>query len=157
MMEELYYKMIYLRTLLLQDQEQLSLTLMEKLTAAQRSATTEQLRVQTERVATLDTDFMYVQGLFTKEAAKEEYERMHKLFTEKTAVQRSVFNQQLLAQPNEGSELELPEYESIQELFIEEAAIQKSVISKQLPGKQMREQTWNYQSTKISLICPQKK
>ena len=117
MLEELYYELDYQRTLLLRDQEQLSRKLMEKLTAAQRSATTEQLRVQTERVATLNADFMYVQGQLTKEAA----------------LQGSVTNKQLLAQTEEGPEPELPGYEGIQELFIEEAAIQGAVISKQLP------------------------
>ena len=50
MIEEIYYQRTllirefdYQRTLLLRDQEQLSRKLIEKLTAVQRSATTEQL------------------------------------------------------------------------------------------------------------------
>ena len=137
------------RTLLLLDQSQLSRRLMEKLTAVQRSATTEQLRVQTERVTTLDANMTSTLTMFASlksavfqakmraaadfQAAKGEYEGIQELFIGKAAVQGSVISKQLPVQADKRPELELPEYEGIQELFIEEAAIQGAVISKQLP------------------------
>ena len=139
------------RTLLLLDQSQLSRKLMEKLTAVQRSATTEQLRVQTERVTTLDANMTSTLTMFASlksavfqakmraaadfQAAKGEYEGIQELFIGKAAVQGSVISKQLPVQADKRPELELPEYEGIQELFIEEAAIQGAVISKQLPGQ----------------------
>ena len=77
MVEEIYYQRTvltrefgYQRTLLLRDQEQLSRKLREKLTAVQRSATTEQLRVQTERVATLDANMTSTLNMFAVFQAK---------------------------------------------------------------------------------------
>jgi len=110
---------VYKRTLLLLDQEQLSCKLMEKLTAVQRSATTEQLRVQTERVTTLNADMKSKLDMFESVRsaadlqAKGEYEGIQGLFTGEASVHGSVTNKQLLVQPDEGPDLELPEYEGI--------------------------------------------
>ena len=123
------------KSLLLRNQEQLSCTLRGKLTAVQRSATTEQLRVQTERVAILDANMSSTLTMFFASQAKVraavadspeakdfyesiqyEHEIMHELFTERAAVQLPVTSKQLPIPTEEEPDLELPEYEDIPDM-----------------------------------------
>ena len=109
------------RNLHLLDQKQQSRKLMAKLTAVQRSAITEQFRVQAENVTILKANVTSLSA------------SLQQLLGQAKVASLSGRAKQLLVQADEGPDLELPGYEGIQELFEEEAAVQGSVISKQLP------------------------
>ena len=109
------------RTLHLLDQKQRSRKLMAKLTAVQRSAITEQVRVQTENVAILKANVISLSA------------DLQQFLGQAKVASLSGRDKRTLAEADERPDLELPRYEGIQELFTGEAAAQGSVISKQLP------------------------